>query len=56
MSAVSGGFHPDANLDALVVKFAIELLRLVGMLQSPLAAFPRVGLNERDALEARVII
>jgi hypothetical protein len=39
-----------------VVKFAIELLRLVGMLQSPLAAFPRVGLNERDALEARVII
>ena len=39
-TAVSAGFHPDADLDALVVKFAIELLRLVGMLQSPLPAFP----------------
>ena len=50
------GFHPDADLDSLLVEFAVELLGLVGVLKPTFAAFSCPCFDKGDLLEARVVI
>jgi hypothetical protein len=53
---VSTGFHPHAHLPALCREIAVELLRFLAVLQSPLSQFSGVGIHESNLLEGRVII
>ena len=50
------GFHPHAHLHSLGREIAIELLRFLAVLQSPLPAFASFGIHKRNLLEARVVI
>ena len=54
-ACVSARFHPHANLDSLLIHIAVELLRFLAVLQSPLLQFPSLE-STNALLEARVII
>src|ERR1022692_3625855 len=50
------GFHPHTNLHSLGREIAVELLRFLRVLQSPLLQFPSVGVHKSNLLEARMVI
>src|ERR1017187_10822899 len=50
------GFHPHTNLPSLGREIAVELLRFLRVLQSPLLQFPSVGVHKSNLLEARMVI
>src|ERR1039458_10468970 len=50
------GFHAHAHLGSCCCQTAIELLGFFPVHQSPLLYFPCLIVDERDFLEARVII
>ena len=50
------GFHAHAHLHSLGREIAVELLRLLAVLQSTLPAFASFGIHKRNLLEARMVI
>jgi hypothetical protein len=50
------GFHPYTHLHSLGRQIAVELLRLLAVLQSLLPAFASVGIHKRNLLEARMVV
>jgi hypothetical protein len=50
------GFHPHARFQSLSRQFAVKLLRLLPVLQSPFLQLPRFGIHERNLLEARMVV
>src|SRR6267154_3107133 len=50
------GFHPQPHLYSLCREIAVELLRFLAVLQSPLSQFSGVGVHKSNLLEGRVVI
>jgi len=50
------GFHPHAHLHSLGREIAVELLRLLAVLQSALPALASFGIHKRNLLEARMVV
>ena len=50
------GFHPYTYLHSLDREIAVELLRLLAMLQSTLPAFACFGLHKSNLSEARMVV
>src|ERR1017187_709690 len=50
------GFHPYTHLHSLGREIAVELLRLLAVLQSLLPAFAGFGIHKRNLLEARMVV
>src|SRR5579863_1549486 len=50
------GFHAQAHLLSLGREIAVELLRSLRVLQSPLLQFPRFGIHKSNLLKGRVVI
>src|ERR1017187_2314484 len=53
---VSTSFHPYTHLHSLGRQIAVELLRLLAVLQSLLPAFASFGIHKRNLLEARMVV
>src|SRR6202022_1834607 len=50
------GFHPHAHLLSLGRHTTVELLRCLGMVQSPLLQFSGFGIHKSNLLKGRVVI
>src|SRR6266436_1446175 len=50
------GFHPHAHLLSLGRELTVELLRSLGMVQSPLLQFPSFRIYKSNLLKDRVVI
>src|SRR5450432_4562826 len=50
------GFHPYAHFHSLCRQLAVELLRFLAVLQSPLLQFPGFGIHKSNWLKGRVVI
>src|SRR5439155_4095037 len=50
------GFHPNTHFFSAHLELAVELLRFLAVPQFPFVQFPRVRIDKRNLLEARVIV
>src|SRR3989441_2787408 len=50
------GFHPNTHFFSAHLELAVELLRFLAVPQFPFVPFPRVRIDKRNLLEARVIV
>src|SRR6266567_651238 len=50
------GFHPNPHFFSAHLELAVELLRFLAVPQFPFVQFPRVRIDKRNLLEARVIV
>src|SRR2546425_4502936 len=50
------GFHPNPHFFSAPLELAVELLRFLAVPQFPFVQFPRVRIDKRNLLEARVIV
>src|SRR5438309_2320089 len=50
------GFHPNPSFFSPHLELAVELLRFLAVPQFPFVQFPRVRIDKRNLLEARVIV
>src|SRR5437867_12912042 len=50
------GFHPNTHFFSPHLELAVELLRFRAVPQVPFVQFPRVRIDKRNLLEARVIV
>src|SRR6266404_6449721 len=53
---MSTGFHPHPHLLSLGRELTVELLRCLGMVQSPLLQFPSFRIHKSNLLKGRVVI
>src|SRR5207237_5043650 len=49
-------FHPNPDFFSAHLELAVELLRFLAVPQFPLVPFPRVRIDKRNLLKARVIV
>src|SRR5438094_8410013 len=50
------GFHPNPHFFSAHLELTVELLRFLAVPQFPFVPFPRVRIDKRNLLEARVIV
>src|SRR3989441_3464933 len=50
------GFHPNPHFFSAHLELTVELLRFLAVPQFPVVQFPRVRIDKRNLLEARVIV
>src|SRR6266576_371922 len=50
------GFHSHPHLDSLCPEIAVERLRFLAVLQSPLLQFPCFGIYKSNLLETRMVV